>query len=222
MRFFLIAAVAVSLASAGLASAGQTRSRDTQLVGSVGPGYVISLKDSSGATVTHLDPGTYTLLVHDQADIHNFHLFGPGVDAATDVEFVGDKTFTIQLADGTYTFDCDAHPTQMKGSFTVGAVQPATTTTTSTPPPPAPRKLALAVGPGRRITAPAHLTAGRYAVTVRDATALDNLHLKGTGVNKKTGVAFKGTVHWTVTLKRGKVRAFSDAHPTLARTITVG
>ena len=220
MRFILIVAVAVSLAAAGLASAGQTRSRDTQLVGNVGPGYVISLKDSTGATVTHLAAGTYTLLVHDQADIHNFHLTGPGVDVATDVTFVGDKTFTIQLTDGTYNFQCDAHPTQMKGSFTVGAVQPATTTT-STPPPPAPRKLALSVGPGRHITAPAHLAADRYAVTVRDATATDNLHLKGTGVNKKTGVAFKGTVHWTVTLKPGKVRVFSDAHPTLARTITV-
>jgi plastocyanin len=215
MRFFLIAAVAVSLAAAGPTAA---RNADTQLTGTVGPGYSISLHDASGAAVKHLDPGTYTLVVHDLADIHNFHLFGPGgVNAATDIDFVGDKTFTVQLTDGTYNFVCDAHPASMKGSFTVGTVPP-----TTTPTPPAARKLALGVGPGRRLTAPAHLTAGRYAVTVRDASATDDLHLKGTGVDRKTGVAFKGTVHWTVTLKRGKVRVFSDAHPTLTRTITVG
>jgi hypothetical protein len=220
MRLILIATVAVSLAGAGLAIAGPNRARDTQLVGNVGPGYAISLKDAGGATVTHLAAGSYTIVVHDQSDIHNFHLFGPGgVNAATDVDFVGDKTFTVQLTDGNYTIVCDAHPASMKGTFTVGNAPAPTTTTTSTPP--APRKLALAVGPGRRIIAPARLTAGRYAVTVKDATATDNVHLKGTGADRKTGVAFKGTARWTVTLKRGKVRVYSDAHPTLTRTITV-
>ncbi|MFL5952796.1 MAG: hypothetical protein ACJ76I_01635 [Gaiellaceae bacterium] len=214
MRFLLIAAVVVSLASAGPTSADTT-----ELVGNVGPGYSISLKDAGGATVTHLAAGTYTVVVHDQSDIHNFHLFGPGgVNVSTDVDFVGDKTFTVSLGDGVFTIVCDAHPASMKGSFTVGT--PPTTTTTSTPP--APRKLALSVGPGRRIVAPARLAAGRYAVTVRDASVTDNLHVKGTGVDRKTGVAFKGTAHWTVTLKRGKLRLFSDAHPSLARTIAVG
>ena len=44
----------------------------------------------------------------------------------------------------------------------------------------------------------------------------------GPGVDRKTSAAFKGTAHWTGTLKRGSYRAFSDAHPTLARTIRVG
>jgi hypothetical protein len=220
MRLILIATVAVSLAGAGLATAGPNGARDTQLVGSVGPGYTISLKDAGGAAVTHLPAGSYTIVVHDQSDIHNFDLFGPGgVNAATDVGFVGDKTFTVQLTDGTYMIVCDAHPASMKRTFTVGNA-PAPTTTTA-PTPPALRKLALAVGPGRRITAPARLTAGRYAVTVNDATATDNVHLKGTGVDRKTGVAFKGTARWTVTLKRGKVRVYSDAHPMLTRTIIV-
>jgi hypothetical protein len=56
---------------------------------------------------------------------------------------------------------------------------------------------------------------------VRDASSADNLHLKGSGVDRKTGVAFKGEAHWAVTLKAGSYRVFSDAHPTLARTIRV-
>jgi hypothetical protein len=105
------------------------------LTGDVGlnDAFAITLKDAGGNAVTHLDPGTYTLVIHDHSAIHNFHLFGPGTSAtvaSTDVEFVGDMTFTIMLADGTYTFVCDAHPTVMKGTFTVGTV-PA-------PPPPPP------------------------------------------------------------------------------------
>jgi hypothetical protein len=79
----------------------------------------------------------------------------------------------------------------------------------------------LRVGPGRTLAAPARLSAGRYAVTARDASAADSLHLKGKGVDRKTGVVFKGQAHWTVTLKGGSYRVFSDAHPTLTRTIRV-
>ena len=39
----------------------------------------------------HLDPGTYTLVIHDHSTFHNFDLSGPGAAAATDVDFVGDK-----------------------------------------------------------------------------------------------------------------------------------
>ena len=213
MRYFLIAAVAASLVAAA-----PTAADNPQLVGSVGPGYVISVT-SGGAAVKHLDPGTYTLLVHDQADVHNFHLFGPGgVNVSTDIEFIGDKTFTVTLVDGIYNFNCDAHPT-MNGKFAVGSAQLPTDTTPTTP---APRKLSLRVAAGGRVTAPAHLTAGKYAVTATDTSSTESVHLKGPGVDRKTSAAFKGTAHWTVTLKRGSYRAFSDAHPKLARTITVG
>ena len=215
MRAALIAAAFAF----GLVAAAPTGAADGQLVGSVGPGFVISLKDANGADVTHLDPGTYTLLVHDLSDEHDFHLSGPGVDVATDVTFIGDKTFTITVKDGNYSYVCDPHSTRMHGEFTAGNPPPPTTTTTSTPP--AARPLALRVGPGRTLSAPAKLTAGRYAITVKDASAADNLHLKGAGVDRKTGVAFKGQTSWTVTLKAGSYRAFSDAHRTLARTIRV-
>jgi plastocyanin len=212
MRFLLIAAAAVSLVAAA-----PTAADNPQLVGSVGPGYVISLT-SGGVAVTHLDPGTYTLVVHDQADVHNFHLFGPGgVNASTDIDFVGDQTFTVTLGDGVFDFICDAHPT-MHGRFAVGTAQ----LPKDTPPTPAAaHKLSLRVGAGGRVTAPAHLAAGKYAVTATDASGTENVHLKGAGVDRKTAAAFKGTAHWTVTLKPGSYRAFSDAHAKLARTITV-
>src|SRR5207237_1402171 len=131
------------------------------LTGDVGlnDAFVISLEDASGTAVTHLDPGTYTLVVHDHSALHNFRMFGPGtgdaVNVATDVDFVGDKTFTITLTAGTYTFNCDPHFTVMKGTFTVGTVPPSPPTTNPgpTPPPPKPTaaRLAASVGPGARI-----------------------------------------------------------------------
>jgi plastocyanin len=214
MRIPLIAAAAVALAAAA-----PTAADNGQLVGSVGPGYAISLEDAAGAAVTHLDPGTYTLVVHDQADIHDFHLTGPGVDVATGIEGIGDSTFTITLTDGTYTYLCDAHGAQMHGSFTVGAV--SSPATPPAPKPAKPKPASLAVGPGKRLVAPAHLAAGRYAFTVRDSSTLDDVHLQGPGVNRKTGVPFRGVQHWTLTLKKGSYRVWSDAHPTLKRTISV-
>jgi hypothetical protein len=73
--------VLLVLSIAGLAAAvsvARPASTDGTLQASVGPGYAISLTQN-GTKVTHLDPGTYTINVNDQADIHNFDLFGPGV-----------------------------------------------------------------------------------------------------------------------------------------------
>jgi hypothetical protein len=210
MRIPLTAAILLFLAVAG-----PTAADDGQLTGSVGPGYAISLTDSTGAAVRHLAPGTYTLAVHDQSDIHNFHLNGPGVDVSTDIDFVGDRTFPITVVDGTYTFVCDAHFGTMRGSFTVG-------TAATPPPPPAAKTASFSVGPGRRLGAPARLAAGRYAITVRDLSTADNLHFKGPGVDRKTGVATRVTVRWAVTLKAGTYRLWSDQHPTLRRTLRVG
>ena len=210
MRIALVAAGAACLLAAA-----PTAADNVQLVGSVGPGFAISVMDSSGATVAHLDPGTYTLLVHDLSEEHNFHLSGPGVDVATDIPFVGDQMFTITVGNGTYNYVCDAHATRMHGLFTAGTAPPPT------PPPPAATPLTLRVGPGRTLSAPARLAAGRYAITIRDASAADNLHLHGAGVDHRTGIGFKGIAHWTVTLKVGSYRVSSDAHRTLARTIRV-
>src|SRR3954453_7321461 len=209
MRIALIATVAACLVAVAPVFGRTSAAADGQLVGSVGPGFTISLKDASGTNVSHLDPGTYTLLVHDLSAEHNFHISGPGVNVASDIVDTGDQTFTINLTDGVYFIDCDAHPLTMKGEFAVGT---ATLPPTNTNPAPHKRRAQTFRVASGRITVPAKLVAGAYALTVQDTSAADNLHLKGTGVDRRTGVAFKGTAHWNVTLKKGTYRAFSDAH----------
>jgi plastocyanin len=88
------------------------------LDGTVGPGFTITL-DQNGKSVSTLAPGTYTIDVNDKSDIHNFHLTGPGVDKATDVGGTGTETWTVDLKDGSYHFQCDPHASSMNGSFTV-------------------------------------------------------------------------------------------------------
>lgn len=89
------------------------------LLGSVGPGFDISLSTQDGDAVTSVPAGSYTIEVNDQADIHNFHLTGPGVDEATDVAAVGTETFDVELQAGTYEYVCDPHASSMNGSFEV-------------------------------------------------------------------------------------------------------
>jgi plastocyanin len=89
------------------AAGGQT------LTATVGPGFTISMDQ------TNVAPGTYTLEVDDQADSHNFHLTGDGVDVSTTVPEVGKKTFQVTLVPGTYAFVCDPHAANMKGELTV-------------------------------------------------------------------------------------------------------
>jgi hypothetical protein len=103
------------------AATGGSPSHPSSLVGDVGKGdaFVISLTDQAGQDVSSIAAGTYQLTVHDESSIHNFHVSGSGLDDATTVPEKTTKTFTLNLTAGTYTFLCDAHPTQMKGSFTV-------------------------------------------------------------------------------------------------------
>ena len=125
-------AMAVGAAAAALVAAGcgsddsssdaTTAATDTSapagsasgtLTGSVGPGFDISMDESTVAA------GTYTLTVDDQASIHDFHLTGDGVDVATDISGTGKETFTVTLNPGTYTYVCDPHSSQMHGTLTV-------------------------------------------------------------------------------------------------------
>jgi hypothetical protein len=86
------------------------------LKGLVGPGDTISV--SSKPTRA----GTYRIAVRDRSDEHNFRLRGAGVNVATGVESTGTKTFVVRLKPGkTYTFQCDPHADEMRGSFRVRA-----------------------------------------------------------------------------------------------------
>jgi plastocyanin len=113
------ALAAVAASAIALAAAGTARATAPALLGTVGPGFTISLK-SAGKTVKTLKAGRYTISVNDQASIHDFHLTGPGFDKViTGVGFVGTKKMTVTLRKGTYRYVCDPHNTIMHGTFKV-------------------------------------------------------------------------------------------------------
>ena len=205
----LAASLFVALAVPALAGAADLR-------GIVGPGFTITLLDSAGARVPHLDPGSYTITVDDVSEFHNFHLSGPGVDQATEVEDSGRVVWTVTLTDGRYTYVCDPHSDAMHGSFTVGNVPPEPAPAPK--PPPTETALVATVGPGSTISLTrggkrvARLAAGIYMVTVRDRSRSQNFHLIGPGINRRTGVAARGTFTWHVQLRKGTYRFVSDPH----------
>jgi plastocyanin len=197
---------------------GQTA--NPRLVATVGTNdaEVITLRDASGNAVTNLDPGTYDIAVSDRSEEHNFHLSGPNVDQTTAVALKQEVTWTVTFIDGRYTFVCDAHPTTMRGGFTVGTVPP---------PPTRPARLTGTVGPRKTISlrgTAGKLTtiqAGPVVLTVNDRTRVDNFHLTGPRVNRKTGVVFRGRVTWRLTLSPGRYTYRSDKRKKLRGAFTV-
>lgn len=203
--------VLVALAAPAVAEAKELR-------GTVGPGFTIALVDESGARVTHVEAGEHTIVVSDNSDDHNFHLIGPGVNLATDVEFVGTVTWTVRLTDGIYDFVCDPHVDAMSGRFAVGSATLPPARPPQTQPPTA-RRLIATVGPGftivLRTRAGARVTTlarGAYTIVVRDRSAAHNFHLTGPRVNRRTSVARTGTFTWRVTLRPGRYRFVCDPH----------
>lgn len=199
--------------------AGAAGAEGPKLVGTVGPGFAISLANADGSRVTRLAPGPYELEVADRSDEHDFHLTGPGVDVTTGVAEIGTQTFQLTLRDGTYRFVCDPHSLQMRGSFTVGSGSPP-----PPPPPPAPRPPLVVVtatpggislrAAGKAVKA---LAPGRYVLEARDRSPRQNVHVLGAGFDRKTTLAFTGVRRWTVTLTAGVLVFRSDAAPATLR-----
>jgi hypothetical protein len=197
-----------------------------QLRGTAGPGFTITLQNSSGTIVSRIDPGDYELTVRDLSIDHNFHIYGPGVEQMTSVDAEETVTWNVTFREGRYTYLCDLHPTQMVKELVVGNPPPP-------PPPPSPTptrpKLLATVGP--KATISLRNAAGRllrtvkpgtYSIVVRDRTKAHNFHLVGKGVNRKSGVAAVGTTTWTVKLQAGVLRFYSDKAPkTVKGSVTV-
>src|SRR5216117_2887757 len=61
------------------------------------------------------------------------------------------------------------------------------------------------------------LKAGKYKIVIKDLSNIHNFHLKGPGVDKKTGVGPKGTFTWMVTLKKGTYKYICDPHASIMK-----
>lgn len=128
----LAAAVVLALTTAACASQGSSAGAGAAepqvqpgatLLGSVGTAdapevYEIALTTQTGEAVEVLAAGTYTVVVEDYAQTHNFHLTGAGVDVLTDVSATGRQAFEVTFRDGEYEYLCDPHPS-MSGAFDV-------------------------------------------------------------------------------------------------------
>lgn len=189
----------------------------TAIVGT-NDGFNITLNDPSGKKVSRILPGTYTIVVHDESAIHNFHLasnFDSTVDFKTGIEFVGTQSFTVTFQNNTiYAYACEPHWQTMNGKFLVTDQPPP-------PPPPPVTKLTASVS----ATGSVHLSrssvpGGRVRITVTDRSKKGNFHLAGRGVNKRTGITFRGSATWTMSLTAGTYKYGSDPRP-LTRKLRV-
>lgn len=199
VRSLLVLGTALLLLLAPGSAAGDDVSR---LVGTVGPGFTIVLGDAAGKRVESIPSGRYELLVHDLSPEHNFVLGNKATAERyidTGVEFVGDKTVTIDLAVGRYGYACSPHFEVMNGSLTVFRATPPVVT----------KNLRASVGTGVSLSSK-RVGAGPYRLTVVDRSKSRNFHLVGFGVNRKTGRTFTGSVTWTIRLAPGTYRFGSD------------
>jgi plastocyanin len=204
MRSTVIAVLALAPLLAFAPGPAARATDDPLLIGTVGPGFTIDLTDASGKHVTELVAGHYEVLVHDLSAEHNFVLGSKTANARvfeTEVPFVGDQTFTVDLPAGRYAYACSPHFQVMNGSFAV--VPP-------TQPAPQLSTLSASVTPSTLRLSARSVAAGRYRISVRDASKTRNFHLLGPGVNRRTGKAFVGRTTWTVALTAGTYRFGSD------------
>jgi hypothetical protein len=183
-----------------------------QLVGTVGPGFTIDLTDAMGKHVDVVPAGRYEVLIHDLSDMHNFVLGEKATGnrpAQTEVSFVGDATFIVDLRPGLWVYACSPHFETMNGKLMVVAAPAA---------PAATQSVSAVVTAARAIMSRQSLSPGLVRITVSDRSAKAGFHLRGPGIDRRTGRAFTGTVIWTVQLAAGTYR-FGSA--TLSGTLTV-
>jgi plastocyanin len=213
MRWGVVIVAALAVAAVSGSSA---RADDPVLTAIVGTndGFNITLNEASGKKVSRLLPGTYTVVVDDRSTIHNFHLASnddPTVNFRTDLEFVGQQTFTVTFKNhNEYAYACEPHWQVMNGSFLV------TDTPVAPPPPPPPppppvRTLKASVTAGGTVRiAASSVPHGRYRIVVSDRSKTANFHLSGPRVNVRTGMRYRGSATLRVQLSKGTYRYGSD------------
>jgi len=122
-RGLLVLATLVTIGAIAAPAGSPSSTAGRHLVGTIGPGLTVHLLQN-GQPVESLRPGNYWLTVTDQSTIHNYHVFGPGLDnVVTTVLGTGTVTVKLHLEHGEYTYQCDPHARLgMLGTFTVGGV----------------------------------------------------------------------------------------------------
>jgi plastocyanin len=210
----VLAAAAVLGAGPAASAFGRSRDEPPRLDAVVGTNdaFDIALNGPDGTLIKRLAPGTYTVVVHDRSRLHNFHLASnedPTVDFRTELEFVGDQSFTVTFKEGVrYVYACEPHWRTMFDDFVVTSAPPP-----APPPPPAvaPVRLRATVSAAGVVTlTPRSVRRGRAQLTVTDRSAAANLHLTGPGVDRRTGRAFTGRATWNLRLRPGTYRFGSD------------
>jgi hypothetical protein len=204
--------VIIALGLAGLS--GSAHAADPPVLNAIvgtNDSFEITLNDATGRKVDRLLPGTYTVLVDDRSRLHNFHLASnddPTVDFRTDVDFVGQKSFTVTFRNNnSYAYACEPHWQVMNGSFLVTDAPPPP----PPPPPPPVRTLRASVSPAGAVRLGASsIPSGRYRIVVSDRSRTANFHLRGRGVNSRTGMGFRGSKVLRVRLVPGVYRYGSD------------
>ena len=127
MGRFLRTGVVIICALVVVLPVGARRADNPTLTAIVGTndGFTITLNDATGKKVSELAPVTYTVVVQDRSAIHNFHLASnedSTVDFRTDLEFVGERSFTVTFRERTrYAYACEPHWRVMNGSFVVSS-----------------------------------------------------------------------------------------------------
>lgn len=107
----LLASIALLLAAPAAASAGT-------LIGEVKPDRSIVLKTQAGVRVQTVRAGsTWTVVVRDRTNAHNFRLTGAGFARQTGIAFQGNQTWTVTFRAGTWTYLCTEHPETMRGTL---------------------------------------------------------------------------------------------------------
>jgi hypothetical protein len=197
------------------------------LQGSVGPDFVITLKNPDGSIVGHLDGGPYEIQVNDQATNHNYHLEGPGVSMATGIPDIQTADWMVSFTDGIYSYHCDMHA-GLTASFAVGTATFAPILPAA--PPPAPT-LAPVVIPVPSVSSPPPVSSVK-AGTVSTVGGTVKATLSGTKIKltlngKLLTKAAAGTYKLVVTdrsksldLSLVQTRGGSDEQPLTSTSFT--
>ena len=216
----VLALLAVSLVVLPGSALGDTPTL-TAIVGT-NDGFDITLNDPEGNKVSRILPGTYTIVVDDRSTIHNFHLASnpirPSTSAPTSSSSGSSRYGHVSqphlvclrvraaLADHERLVPGYRHARRTSS--------PTTSTQTE-----GREADCIGVGVGSRTSEPIVGSKRPWRIVVTDRSKKANFHLLGKGVDRRTGVKFRG---WQAgaCAAPGTYRYGSDARP-LTRKLRV-